>query len=156
MCNSNGYIVWRYATSKLFCDVLFNFCILSSRIDMPLYMYYFAKLLHTHALRFKLLLVFLYLALYILLKLINNSTRKSRKFKRKVSANRRKITNLCLHFVRKYRWVWEACSIKHSKVFILWFLIQSSWLKKTRLRLVFSTFLSVFTNQRKNTYSCLN
>ena len=94
MCNSNGYIVWRYATSKLFCDVLFNFCILSSRIDMPLYMYYFAKLLHTHALRFKLLLVFLYLALYILLKLINNSTRKSRKFKRKVSANRRKITNL--------------------------------------------------------------
>ena len=29
-------------------------------------------------------------------------------------------------------------------------------LKKTRLRLVFSTCLSVIRNQRKNTYSCLN
>ena len=28
--------------------------------------------------------------------------------------------------------------------------------KKTRLRLVFSTCLSVFRNQRKNTFSCLN
>ena len=45
---------------------------------------------------------------------------------------------------------------KHSKVFILWFLNTNEVVKKTRLRLVFSTCLSVFRNQRKNTYSCLN
>ena len=45
---------------------------------------------------------------------------------------------------------------KHSKVFILWFLNTDKPVQKTRLRLVFSTCLSVFRNQRKNTYSCLN
>ena len=45
---------------------------------------------------------------------------------------------------------------KYSKVFILWFLNTDKLVKKTRLRLVFSTCLSVFRNQRKNTYLCLN
>ena len=33
---------------------------------------------------------------------------------------------------------------------------KAKLVKKSRLRLVFSTCLSVFRNQRKNTYSCLN
>ena len=43
---------------------------------------------------------------------------------------------------------------KHS--LILQFLNTDKLVKKTRLRLVFSTGLFVFRNQRKNTYSCLN
>ena len=53
-------------------------------------------------------------------------------------------------------WMSLRSKFKHSKLFILWFLNTDKLnvINKTRLRLVFSTSWSVFTNQRK--YSCLN
>ena len=46
--------------------------------------------------------------------------------------------------------------IKHlNECFLLYFLTPRSWLKKTRLRLVFPTYFSMFGNRRKHFSSCL-
>lgn len=61
------------------------------------------------------------------------------------------FANFELDFLLMYWFVWE--DISKTCKFFFWFLNADKMVKKTVLRLVFSTSLSVFRKQRKNSYS---
>ena len=62
--------------------------------------------------------------------------------------------NFCVEFLQELSIVWEAISNTRKSV-SSYFQTPRSWLKKTRLRLIFPTYFSVFGNRRKHFSSCL-
>ena len=62
--------------------------------------------------------------------------------------------NFCFEFLQELSIVWEAISDTRKSVSSC-FQTPRSWLRKTRLRLVFPTYFSVFGNWRKHSFLCL-
>ena len=62
--------------------------------------------------------------------------------------------NFCFEFLQELSIVWEAISNTRKRV-SSYFQTPRSWLKTSRLRLVFSTHFSVFGNRMKHYSSCL-
>ena len=62
--------------------------------------------------------------------------------------------NFCFEFLQELSIVREAISNIRKSV-SSYFQTPRSWLKKTRLRLVFPTYFLVFGNRRKHSSSCL-